>query len=107
RELKQAMKSRNVKIKPRVTGVDGKKVTFSDGSSLDVNQIIWATGFVPACEMIRIDGRIDKKGIPIHNRGISPIDGLYYIRLHLQHSGGSALIWGVGRDAMFLADNIF
>src|SRR5699024_11446958 len=50
RELKQAIKSRNVKIKPRVTVVDGKKVTFSDGSSLDVNQIIWATGFVPAYE---------------------------------------------------------
>src|SRR5699024_12114128 len=55
RELKQAIKSRNVKIKPRVTVVDGKKVTFSDGSSLDVNQIIWATGFVPAYEVIRID----------------------------------------------------
>src|SRR5690625_3223388 len=107
RELKQAIKSRNVKIKPRVTVVDGKKVTFSDGSSLDVNQIIWATGFVPAYEMIRIDGTIDKKGKPIHNRGISPIGGLYYIGLPWQHSRGSALIYGVGRDAMFLADNIF
>src|SRR5699024_12188675 len=87
--------------------VDGKKVTFSDGSSLDVNQIIWATGFVPAYEMIRIDGTIDKKGKPIHTRGISPIDGLYYIGLPWQHSRGSALICGVGRDAMFLADNIF
>src|SRR5699024_6003851 len=63
-----------------------------DGSSLDVNQIIWATGFVPAYEMIRIDGTIDKKGKPIHNRGISPIDGLYYIGLPWQHSRGSALI---------------
>lgn len=107
RELKQAIKSRNVKIKPRVTVVDGKKVTFSDGSSLDINQIIWATGFVPSYEMIRIDGTIDKKGKPIHNRGISPIDGLYYIGLPWQHSRGSALICGVGRDAMFLADNIF
>src|SRR5699024_12547147 len=71
RELKQAIKGRNVKIKPRVTVVDGKKVTFSDGSSLDVNQIIWATGFVPAYEMIRIDGTIDKTGKPIHNQGIS------------------------------------
>src|SRR5699024_1764056 len=107
RELKQAIKSRNVKIKPRVTVVEGKKVTFSDGSSLDVNQIIWATGFVPAYEMIRIDGTIDKKGKPIHNRGISPIDGLYYIGLPWQHSRGSALTCGGGRDAMFLADNIF
>src|SRR5699024_578603 len=106
RELKQAIKSRNVKIKPSVKVVDGKKVTFSDGSSLDVNQIIWATGFVPAYEMIRIYGTIDKKSKPIHNRGISPIDGLYYIGLPWQHSRGSALICGVGRDAMFLADNI-
>src|SRR5699024_12576552 len=100
RELKQAIKSRNVKIKPRVTVVDGKKVTFSDGSSLDVNQTIWATGFVPAYEMNRIDGTIDKKGKPIHNRGISPIDGLYYIRLPLQVSRGSVLIGGVVREAM-------
>src|SRR5699024_3753463 len=73
RELKQAIKRRDVKIKPRVTVVDGKKVTFSDGSSPDVNQIIWAAGFVPAYEMIRIDVTIDKKGKPIHNRDISPI----------------------------------
>src|SRR5699024_12723130 len=104
---KQAIKSRNVKIKPRVTVVDGKKVTFSEGSSLDVNQIIWATGVVPAYEMIRIDGTIDKKGKPIHNRGISLIDGLYYIVLPWQHSSGSAFVCGDGREAMFLADNIF
>src|SRR5699024_9128484 len=97
REVKRDIKSRNVKIKAKVTVVDGKKVTVSDGSSLDVNQIIWATGFVPAYEMIRIDGPIDKKGKPIHNRGISPIYGLYYIGLPWQHSRGSALICGVGR----------
>ncbi|MFC0299666.1 flavin-containing monooxygenase [Virgibacillus soli] len=106
KELKQAIKSKDVKVRPRVTEVAGKKVTFSDGSSLEVNQIIWATGFVPAYEMIHIDGAIDKKGKPIHNRGISPIDGLYYIGLPWQHSRGSALVCGVGRDAMFLTDII-
>ena len=107
KELKQAIKNRNVKIKPRVTEIDGKKVTFSDDSSLEVNQTIWATGFVPSYEMICIDGAIDEKGKPIHNRGISPIDGLYYIGLPWQYSRGSALICGVGRDAMFLADKFF
>src|SRR5699024_9988601 len=107
RELKQAIKSRNVKIKPRGTVVDGKKVTFYDGSSLDVTQISWATGFVPAYEMIRSDCSLDNKGKPIHNRDSSPIDGLYYIGLPWQDSRGSALICGFGRDVMFLAYNIF
>lgn len=106
-ELKQAIEDQKVKIKPRVTIIDGEKATFSDGSSLEVNQIIWATGFVPSYEMININGAIDKEGKPIHNRGVSPVDGLYYIGLPWQHNRGSALVCGVGRDAKFLADNFF
>lgn len=105
-ELKQAINSQKVKIKPRVTEVDGKKVVFSDGSTLEVSQIIWATGFVPSYEMIHIDGAIDEKGRPIHNRGGSPIDGLYYIGLSWQHSRGSALVCGVGRDAEYLMSQL-
>jgi len=107
KELKQAIKTQKVKIKPRVTEVDGKKVTFSDGSSRKVNQIIWATGFVPSYEIIQIDGAIDKKGRPIHNRGVSPIDGLCYIGLPWQYSRGSALVCGVGRDAEYLIDKLY
>lgn len=106
-ELKWAVKEQKIKIKPRVTEVAGDRVTFSDGSTLRVNNIIWATGFVPAYEMIRIDGAIDKKGRPIHNRGVSPIDGLYYIGLPWQYNRGSGLVCGVGRDAKYLADEIF
>ncbi|MGY0692350.1 flavin-containing monooxygenase [Virgibacillus sp. FSP13] len=105
-ELKQAIKSQRVKIKPRVTEVDGKKIIFSDDSTLEVSQIIWATGFVPSYEMIHIDGAIDEKGRPIHNRGVSPIDGLYYIGLPWQHSRGSALVCGVGRDAEYLMSKL-
>ncbi|MFD1363245.1 hypothetical protein [Lentibacillus salinarum] len=107
KELKQAIKSQKIKIKPRVTKVEGKKVTFSDGTSLKVNQIIWATGFVPSYEIIHIDGAVDKKGRPIHSRGISPIDGLYYIGLPWQHNRGSALVCGVGRDAAHLMDKLY
>src|SRR5690625_4199714 len=106
-ELKVAIKERKIKIKPRVTEVSGDQVTFSDGSTLRVNNIIWATGFVPAYEMIDIDGAIDKRGRPIHERGVSPIEGLYYIGLPLQYSRGSGLVCGVGRDAEYLAEKIF
>lgn len=106
-ELKWAIKEQTIKIKPNVTEVKGDQVTFSDGSTLRVNNIIWATGFVPAYELIEIDGAIDKEGRPIHERGVSPIDGLYYIGLPWQHNRGSGLVCGVGRDAKYLADKIF
>ena len=107
KELKQCIKNQKIKVKPRVTGVNGDQVSFSDGSQLKVNQIIWATGFVPSYEIIDVDGAVDEKGRPLHNRGISPIDGLYYIGLPWQYSRGSALVCGVGRDAIFLANELF
>ncbi|WP_285865970.1 flavin-containing monooxygenase [Lederbergia lenta] len=106
KELKNAIKNKMVQIKPRVTEVVRKQVFFSDGSILEVDQIIWATGFISSYEMIHIDGAIDKSGKPLHNRGISPIDGLYYIGLPWQHNRGSALVCGVGKDAMYLIDKL-
>ncbi len=106
-ELKLAIKERKIKVKPRVTEVEGNQVTFSDGSTLSVDNIIWATGFVPAYEMIDIEGAIDHSGNPIHERGVSPIDGLYYIGLPWQYSRGSGLVCGIGRDAIYLVEKIY
>jgi len=107
KELKQAIKMQKIKIKPRVKAVNANEVIFSDGSSLKVNQIIWATGFEPFYEIINIDGTIDKEGRPIHHRGVSPVNGLYYMGLPWQHSRGSALICGVGRDAEYLINKFY
>ncbi|GAJ99802.1 NAD(P)/FAD-dependent oxidoreductase [Geomicrobium sp. JCM 19055] len=102
KELKQAIRRKQVKIKPRVIKVDGANVTFKDGSKLQADQVIWATGFTPSYKMIDIEGAIDENGKPLHKRGVSPIDGLYYIGLPWQHSRGSALICGVGKDSEYL-----
>ena len=32
-------------LRPRVTAAHGRTVTFADGTSLDVDAVIWATGF--------------------------------------------------------------
>ena len=106
-ELKRAIKEQHLQIKPRVTKVVGEQVTFSDGSTLKTNNIIWATGFIPAYEMIEIAGAIDEKGWPIHERVVSPINGLFYIGLPWQYSRGSGLVCGVGKDAKYLAGKIF
>lgn len=107
KELKEAIKNQKVKIKPRVTKVNGNYVMFADDSSMNVDQIIWATGFVPSYGFIHINGAIDLNGRPIHTRGVSPIRGLYYIGLPWQYSRSSALVCGVAKDAKFLADKMF
>jgi putative flavoprotein involved in K+ transport len=101
-ELKQLIKQGKVQVKSKVAQTKGKEVVFQDGSTMKVKTIIWSTGFVPSYEWIEIEGALDKQGSPLHTRGISPIQGLYYLGLLWQHQRGSALICGVGRDAQYI-----
>lgn len=80
----------------------GDEILFQDSSKLICNTVIWSTGFEPSYEWINIDGVISSNGKPIHERGISPIKGLYFIGLPWQYQRGSALICGVGRDEKYL-----
>lgn len=101
-EFKKLIRDESVGVKPRAIQVHEREVTFDDNSKISVQNIIWSTGFTPDYKWIDINGVLDGKGLPIHNRGVSPIQGLYYIGLPWQHQRGSALICGVGRDAEFL-----
>jgi putative flavoprotein involved in K+ transport len=105
-DLKKLIQKDSIKIRPRLEKISGKKVLFSDGSSLVVDSIIWSTGFKPSYEWINIDGAISQDGKPNHNRGISPIENLYFIGLPWQYHRGSALVCGVGKDAEYLLHNI-
>ena len=101
-EFKKLIRDGNIEVKSRVTQTREREVTFDDNSTINVQNIIWSTGFTPDYKWIDIEGVLDEKGFPIHYRGVSPIQGLYYIGLPWQHQRGSALICGVGRDAEFL-----
>lgn len=101
-DLKHLIHEEKIKIKPRVIQTQGREITFSDYSKKSVENIIWSTGFTPDYDWINIDGALGEKGVPLHKRGVSSIQGLYYIGLPWQHQRGSALICGVGRDAKFL-----
>lgn len=45
---------------------------------------------------------MDQEGRIIHHRGVSPVEGLYFIGLPWQHKRGSALLQGVGNDAEYI-----
>lgn len=102
KDLRADLKSGKVKLKPRVRKVVDNKVEFDDNSNQVFDSIVWSTGFIPAFEWIKIDGVMGVDGKPTHKRGVVNISGLYFLGLPWQHTRGSGLICGVGRDAEFL-----
>jgi putative flavoprotein involved in K+ transport len=94
-----------VELKPRVVDAEGRTVRFEDGSELEVDGVIWATGYRPDYSWLDLsvfhaDGRLR------HRRGVTDVSGLYFLGLTWQHTRGSALIGWVENDADFIAEQI-
>jgi putative flavoprotein involved in K+ transport len=102
RELK---KGYGVELKPRVVDADGRTVRFQDESELEVDAVIWATGYRPDHPWIKLP-IFDADGRLRHRRGVTDLPGLYFLGLTWQHTRGSALIGWVKDDAEFIAERI-
>jgi putative flavoprotein involved in K+ transport len=102
RELK---KRYGVEVKSRVVDADGRTVRLEDGSELEVDAVIWATGYRADYSWIKLP-MFDEDGRLRHRRGVTDVPGLYLLGLTWQHTRGSALIGWVKDDAEFIADRI-
>jgi putative flavoprotein involved in K+ transport len=94
-----------VELKPRVVDADGRTVRFEDGSELEVDAVIWATGYRPDYSWIDLPV-FDAAGRLRHRRGVTDVPGLYFLGLTWQYTRGSALIGWVKDDAEFIAEQI-
>jgi len=92
-------------LRPRVKEVEGHRVTFVEGGALEVDAIVWATGFRPDYSWLQVPV-LDAGGKPVHTRGVTAHPGLYFLGLKWLHRVNSSLLGGVGRDAAFLASHI-
>lgn len=94
-------------IEQRVTGVsvDGRPM-LADGTVLDVDTVIWCTGFEHRFEWIELPV-LDPDGWPREYRGVvEEAPGLFFCGLIFQHSFASMVLPGVGRDAAYVAKRI-
>jgi putative flavoprotein involved in K+ transport len=94
-----------VDLKPRLGDTDGRKVRFEDGSDLEVDAVIWATGYRPDYSWIKLP-IFDEDGRLRHRRGVTEVPGLHFLGLTWQYTRGSALIGWVRGDAEFIAEQI-
>jgi putative flavoprotein involved in K+ transport len=102
---RRRLQAAGVRFRPGVAGADGRTVRFADGTSLDVEVVIWATGYRPDYSWIDIPG-VTRDGKVVHRRGVTDVPGLYFLGLSWQHTRGSALLGFVHDDAAYLAGRI-
>jgi putative flavoprotein involved in K+ transport len=94
-----------VELHSRLVDTTGSTVNFDDGTKLDVDAVIWATGFRVDHSWIDVPV-FDDTGRLVHRRGVTESPGLYFVGLTWQHTRGSALLGWVKDDAEYIAQQI-
>ncbi len=70
-----------------------------------ISTVIWATGFQLDFGWVQVP-IFDEAGSPLHQRGITSSPGLYFLGLPWLYKEKSALLFGIGEDAAYLASAI-
>jgi putative flavoprotein involved in K+ transport len=76
-----------------------------DLNKSNIRNIIWATGYKQNFEWLKVNA-FDDSGKPSHIRGVSVEKGIYFLGLPWLSMRGSSFIWGVWKDAKYLAEHI-
>jgi putative flavoprotein involved in K+ transport len=82
-----------------------KAILTLDLQSAGISTIIWASGYKLDFGWVQIPV-FDQAGYPVHQRGVTAFPGLYFLGLHWLYKRKSALLYGVGEDAAFIASAI-
>jgi len=95
-----------VKLCPKLTEVQNGLPKLEDGQILDTEGVLWATGYRPNFEWIKLP-IFDEDGYPIHSRGVlRNASGLFFLGLLFQSGLSSSLLGGVGKDAAYITSKI-
>jgi putative flavoprotein involved in K+ transport len=103
--LRQLQRRHRVDLRGRTAGAREHAVSFEDGTELDVETVIWATGFRSDYSWIHAPV-LDAGGAPAHRRGVTSSPGLYLLGMKNQYSRGSSLIGWVRHDAVYIVDHV-
>jgi putative flavoprotein involved in K+ transport len=82
----------------RTTGVQDGLPVLEDGRVLDVDNVIWSTGFHQDFSWIDVPV-FDDDLQPLQTRGATSSPGLYFVGLDFLYSFASENVGGVRRDA--------
>jgi putative flavoprotein involved in K+ transport len=101
-DVKTLFKKENVTCVGRTLDANDETIIFEKQKSNEIKNIIWATGFKPNFNWI-VGIELDKNLYPKNYRGVSDIEGLYFLGLPWLYTRGSATLGGVKKDAKYLS----
>lgn len=83
---------------------EAERTTLSLRAS-GITSVVWCIGFLP--DFGWVDAPVfNGRGEPVHLRGVTGVEGLYFLGLPWLHTWGSGRFSGVARDATYLAEAI-
>jgi putative flavoprotein involved in K+ transport len=95
------------RVLDRTVGARDGLPMLESGRILDVQNVIWCTGFRPDFSWIEVPFELGDDGYPVQYRGVvESAPGLYFVGLLFLHSFASMLIGGTGRDTERVAKHI-
>jgi putative flavoprotein involved in K+ transport len=100
------LRRKGVDVVGRMIQAQGKRASFADGKTAEVDAVVWATGYRDDADWVAIPEAKDAHGNFLHQRGVSPVPNLYFVGRSWQWTRGSALFAGIGADASYLTEHI-
>jgi putative flavoprotein involved in K+ transport len=102
---RRQMVREGVDFRGRLVAATGRAATFADGTTTEVDAVVWATGFKP--DFTWIDADVSKAdGYIRHQEGRTDVPGLWVLGQPWQRTRGSSLLGFVQRDAERIADEL-
>jgi hypothetical protein len=80
-------------------------ITELNLAAAGITNVIWATSYKFEFSLVKLP-IFDHDGYPIQTRGVTAYQGLFFVGLPWLHNGKSGLIYGVGSDAAYVAQEI-
>jgi putative flavoprotein involved in K+ transport len=99
------LQAAGVELVPRTLGVRDGLPLLEDGRVLNVENVIWCTGFRHDFDWIDAPV-LDEANEPVHEAGVAAAPGLYFLGLDFQYSFASENVGGVRYDAKRIARDI-
>jgi putative flavoprotein involved in K+ transport len=100
------LQRRGIHVVGRVVRAQGNHITFAGGEATEIATVIWATGYRDDTRWVAIPQAKDAQGGFSQEGGLSSAPGLYFIGRSWQWTRGSALLAGVGDDALYVRERI-
>jgi putative flavoprotein involved in K+ transport len=79
--------------------------TKLDLAAENVTSILWCVGYEPDFSWVHVPV-FTGRGLPVHDRGVTAVPGLYFLGLPWLHTWGSGRFAAIARDAAHLASRI-